>query len=158
VLVAQLAHHYRETLARDAVVGPVMRRAYGSLGLPLSSGGDLHAFELRQWGPASPPTDGRMTVHASLRNGAATAQPMPWLRLELEDRFGGTVARRDFTPSEYLKDPAQAQRLLAPGTSTEAQFDVVGASREAVGYRLDVCLHQDAGSVTCSQSATPSAP
>jgi hypothetical protein len=65
------------------------------------------------------------------------------------------VARRDFQPSEYLRDPAQAQRLLAPGASTEAQLDVVGANRDAVGYRLDVCLHEEADAVTCSQSSAP---
>jgi hypothetical protein len=99
-----------------------------------------------------------MMVRASLRNGSAYAQPMPWLRLELEDRFGGTVARRDFMPSEYLKDPAQAQRFLAPGTTAEARLDVVDANRDAVGYRLDVCAHDSAGVVSCSQAAPQATP
>jgi hypothetical protein len=159
VLVMQVAHHFRQALARDALVGPVIRNAYQFLGRPLAAHWDLAAFELRQWGAPSPPApDGRVTVRASLRNGAAFAQPMPWLRLELEDRFGGTVARRDFMPAEYLKEPAQAQRLLPPGSSTEAELDVVDASREAVGYRLDVCSHDSLGVVSCSQPAPQGAP
>ena len=31
-----------------------------------------------------------MTVRASIKNRATFAQPMPLLRLDLEDRFGGT--------------------------------------------------------------------
>jgi hypothetical protein len=94
-----------------------------------------------------------MTVRASIRNGATFAQPMPLLRLELEDRFGGTVARRDFTAREYLKSPAQADRLLAAGTATEAELAVVDAPADAVGYRLDVCLREDGVGVRCAQDA-----
>ena len=159
-LAAQLAHHYRQQLARDTIMGPLMRSTYHRLGLPLAENWNLDAFEMRQWGadPASTPApDGRMTVRASLRNGANFAQPMPLLRLELEDRFGATIARRDFEPREYLKDPAQATRLLAAGASTEAELAVVDAARDAVGYRLDVCLRDETGAVNCSQTE-PTAP
>jgi predicted Zn finger-like uncharacterized protein len=154
-LAAQLAHHYRQQLARDTNMGPLVRSAYHRLGLPLAENWNLDAFEMRQWGAdaaSTPAPDGRMTVRASLRNGANFAQPMPLLRLELEDRFGATIARRDFEPREYLKDPAQATRMLAAGASTEAELAVVDAARDAVGYRLDVCLRDETGAVNCSQS------
>jgi hypothetical protein len=92
-----------------------------------------------------------MTVRASIRNGASFAQPMPLLRLELEDRFGGTVARRDFTAREYLTNPAQAGRLLAAGAATEAELAIAGAPADAVGYRLDVCVRETADGVRCAQ-------
>ena len=153
-LVAQLTHHYRQDLARDANLGPVVRDLYSRLGRPLAPQWDLAAFELRQWGAgdAAPAGEGAMTVRASLRNGAAFAQPLPLLRLELEDRFGDTVARRDFEPAEYLDDSAQASRLLAPGAQAGAALDVVAAGPDAVGYRLDVCLRDEIGAVRCAQS------
>jgi hypothetical protein len=92
-----------------------------------------------------------MTVRVSIRNGATFAQPMPLLRLELEDRFGGTVARRDFTAREYLTNPAQAGRLLAAGAATEAELAIAGAPAEAVGYRLDVCVREATDGVRCAQ-------
>jgi hypothetical protein len=156
-LVAQLAHHYREVLARDATVGPTIRSIYAQLGRPLPPQWDLAAFELRQWGTtdnAAPATAGAMAVRASLRNGAGFAQPMPLLRLELEDRFGGTVGQRDFAPAEYLKDAAQADRLLSAGATTEAALELADVSSDAVGYRLDVCLRDDeTRMVRCAQSA-----
>lgn len=161
LLTSQLAHHNRLQLARDATVGPALRGVYSRLGMPLPPNWNLAAFELRQWGAnesAPSSTAGAITVRASLKNGAAFAQPMPLLRLELEDRFGSTVARRDFRPAEYLKDPAQAKRLLPPGASTEAELEVVGSASEAVGYRLDVCLRDEDGVTRCAEPAGTSRP
>ena len=160
LLTAQLTHHYRLQLARDATVGPTLREVYSGLGMPLPPNWNLAGFELRQWGAneSVPSSAGTMTVRASLKNGAVFAQPMPLLRLELEDRFGGTVARRDFQPAEYLKDPAQATRLLLAGASTEAELAIVGTTAEAVGYRLDVCLRDENGVVRCAEPVGTSPP
>ncbi len=160
LLTAQLTHHYRLQLARDATLGPALREAYSRLGMPLPPNWNLAAFELRQWGAngSAPSSAGAMTVRASLKNGAAFAQPMPLLRLELEDRFGGTVARRDFQPAEYLNDPAQATRLLPAGASTEAELALVGTTSEAVGYRLDVCMRDANRVVRCAGPAGNSPP
>jgi len=153
LLAAQLAHHFRQPLSRDASVGPVLRDVYARLGVPLAPGWDLAAFELRQWGAeqASLAATSSMTIRASLKNGASFAQPMPLLRLELDDRFGGTVARRDFQPAEYLKDPAQAKRMLAPGAATEAELAIVDTASDAVGYRLDICVETEPGVLRCAQ-------
>lgn len=160
LLTAQLTHHNRLQLARDATVGPTLRDVYSRLGMPLPPNWNLAAFELRQWGAneSAPTSAGTMTVRASLKNGAAFAQPMPLLRLELEDRFGGTVARRDFQPAEYLKDPARATRLLPAGASTEAELALVGTTSEAVGYRLDVCLRDENGVARCAEPASGAPP
>jgi len=153
LLAAQAAHHFRQPLSRDASVGPVLRDVYARLGVPLAPGWDLAAFELRQWGAeqASLAATSSMTIRASLKNGASFAQPMPLLRLELDDRFGGTVARRDFQPAEYLKDPAQAKRMLAPGAATEAELAIADTASDAVGYRLDVCVEVEPGVLRCAQ-------
>jgi Protein of unknown function (DUF3426) len=160
LLAAQLTHHNRQQLARGATVGPALREVYSSLGMPLPPNWNLAAFELRQWGASesAPSTAGAMTVRASLKNGADFAQPMPLLRLELEDRFGGTVARRDFQPAEYLKVPAQATRLLPAGASTEAELEIVGTTSEAVGYRLDVCLRDENRVIRCAEPVDTAPP
>ncbi len=157
VLAAQLTHHYRQELARDPFFGPPVRALYARLGMPLTSNWNPAAFELQQWGASdsAPTPDGRLTIRASLRNRAEFAQPMPLLRLELEDRYGDTVARRDFEPREYLKDSAQATRLLAAGSATEAEIAIVDAARDAVGYRLDVCLRDETAAVRCAGGEQP---
>jgi hypothetical protein len=152
VLLAQVTHHFRQDLVRHPTLGPVVRGIYDRLGLPLSPNWDLTAYELRQWGNGDGPTDGRLSIRASLTNRADFAQPHPVLRLQLDDRFGESIAVRDFEPAEYLKNPAEASRLLGPSASTEAELVIVSPGEDAVGYRLDVCLRESPSQLRCAQS------
>lgn len=154
VLAAQVTHQFRQQLARHPQIGPPLRTTYERLGLDLLPNWDLAAFELRQWGNAADAAaEGRMVVRASLTNRAGFAQPHPILRLELEDRFGAVVATRDFEPADYLKNPSQATRLIAPGSSSEAELLLAEPGRDAVGYRLDVCLRESAALLRCAGGA-----
>jgi len=151
-LGAQLVHHYRQDLVRHPQLERPLRAAYERLGIPLAPNWDLAALELRQWGnDADAASGGEMIVRASLTNRAPFAQPHPVLRLELEDRFGVTVATRDFEPADYLKNPSQAGRLIAPGSSSEAELQLADPGTEAVGYRLDVCLRESAALLRCAR-------
>jgi len=152
VLLAQITHQYRQDLVRRPQIGPLLKDVYARIGWPLSPNWDLEAFELRQWGSNSgPDTTGRLTVRASLTNRAEFAQPHPVFRMELDDRFGDSVGVRDFEPAEYLKNPAEAPRLLGPGASTEAELVIVDPGLRAVGYQLDVCLRESPRILRCAQ-------
>jgi predicted Zn finger-like uncharacterized protein len=150
-LLAQVVHYYRQDLVRHPALGPVLHDVYERLGVPLSPNWDLAAFELRKWGNGDGPEDGRLNIRASLTNRAAFAQPHPILRLQLDDRFGESIAVRDFEPAEYLKNPAEASRLLGPAASTEAELVIVDPGEDAVGYRLDVCLRESPTQLRCAQ-------
>lgn len=150
-LAGQLAHHYRQDLARDARLGPPLRTAYERLGIALPPATDLAALELRQWGEDAR-ANGRLVVRARLTNRAGFSQPYPVLRLQFEDRFGSVVGKRDFDPAEYLEDPAKAAGPLAPGASGEAELVLVDPGIEAVGYRLDVCLRESPAVLRCAQA------
>jgi predicted Zn finger-like uncharacterized protein len=150
LLLVQIVHHYRDRLARQSGIGAVVRSIYDGLDMPLGNAWDLDAFELRQWGNGSDLGAGRLNVRASLTNRAMFPQPLPLLRVEIEDRFGEAVAIRDFKPSEYLKDQGRVGRLLASGESADAQLDVVAAGLEGVGYRLNVCMRDSDGAVHCA--------
>lgn len=150
VLAAQVVHHWRDTLARDARIGGPLRAAYGRLGLAPPSSREVAAMELRQLG-VDERDAGRMVVRASITNRAAFAQPLPVLRLQLEDRFGSMIAVRDFESTDYLPAAAPAAAMLAPGATSEAELVLVDPGPDAVGYRLDVCLRDDAGQLLCAQ-------
>ena len=151
-LLAQVAHQYRQQLVRHPQVGPLLRAAYDSLGLPLSPNWDVGAFELRQWGNDElPGATGRLTVRASLTNRASFAQPHPLLRLEFDDRYGEALASRDFQPSEYLRNSEDASRLLAPGASADVELVIVDPGKDAVGYQLDACLPESSKVLRCAR-------
>lgn len=152
LLAIQIVHHFRQDLVRHPQVGPPLAALYDRLGVELSPNWDPRAFELRQWGgPDAQASAGLLSVHASITNRAQFAQPLPLLRVEIQDRFGGNIATRDFEPREYLKDPAMATRLLAPGAGAEASLELVDPGTDAVGYRLDACLRESAELLRCAQ-------
>jgi hypothetical protein len=151
VLAVQVIHYYRQSIARHSGVGEVLRRVYALIGQPLSPNWDLDAFEVHQWGSAADIAPGKaLTVRARLTNRADHEQPYPLLRLEFEDRFGGAVAQRDFTPAEYLKTAPRAARQLAPGETTDAELSVIAPGGDAVGYTLDICLRESAALIRCA--------
>ena len=151
-LLAQVGHQYRQQLVRHPQVGPVLRAAYDRLGLPLSPNWDVGAFELRQWGNDElPGGSGQLTVRASLTNRATFAQPHPLLRLEFDDRYGEALASRDFQPTEYLRNSADATRLLAPGASADVELVIVDPGKDAVGYQLDACLPESPTVLRCAR-------
>jgi predicted Zn finger-like uncharacterized protein len=152
LLFGQITHRFRQDLVRHPLLGGPLQQVYDRLGLSLSPNWDPAAFEIRQWGAGSDRGQtGRLDVRASLTNRAPFAQPYPLLRLALEDRFGDSVAIRDFAPTDYLKDPARASRMLAAGEQSEAELLIVDPGPDAVGYRLDACLPGSDDRLRCAR-------
>jgi predicted Zn finger-like uncharacterized protein len=150
MLITQTLHHSRETLARHPSFGPQLSRLYAALGQPLSPQWQLQAYSIKQWGiVADPQQPGTLHVRASVTNGASFAQPYPLLQISLEDRFGGKVGSRAFTPQEYLASSAQATRLLAAGEAANIDLAIVDPGQNAVGFQFDSCL-QLHGQLQCA--------
>lgn len=157
LLVMQVVHTRRDELVRNPSVGPALAGLYDVLGLSVLAPTDLSAYELRQWGAASDPREAnRLMLRASIVNRASYSQPMPLLRLTLQDRFGGTLGQRDIGPADYLPGSG-AQTLLEPGQRADALIRIVDPGAEAVGFELDVCLPADGG-VRCASQMTTARP
>ncbi len=149
VLVLQVVHAGRNDIVRNQAFGPALAGAYDFLGLSVLAPTDLSAYELRQWGAASDPREAnRLMLRASIVNRANYAQPLPLLRLTLQDRFGGTLGQRDVGPADYLPGSG-APSLLAPGQRADALIRIVDPGSEAVGFELDICLPAQGG-VRCA--------
>jgi hypothetical protein len=152
-LLLQLVHHNRESLARNALLGPMITRAYAGIGSELSPDWNVRAYEVRQFGAtADALTGGTLRVRASLLNGASHAQPYPLLRLTLQDRFGGQVGLRDLEPREYLRAPPKGP-LIGAGQRVDADIAIVDPGRDAASFEIDVCLRAAAERITCANDA-----
>ncbi len=153
-LALQVVHASRNDIVRSETFGPALAGAYDFLGLSVLAPTDLAAYELRQWGAASDPREAnRLLLRASIVNRAGYAQPLPLLRLTLQDRFGGTLGQRDIGPADYLPGSG-ASALLAPGQRADALIRIVDPGSEAVGYELDICLPAPGGVRCASQIKT----
>ncbi|HUE47964.1 MAG TPA: DUF3426 domain-containing protein [Steroidobacteraceae bacterium] len=155
LLLAQIVNHYRDELAATARFQRPITALYASLGVQLAPHWDLRAYEVHQLGASvEPGSSGLITVRASVKNAAAKPQPLPVLRVTLQDRFGNRIAARDVAPPLYLPRATPASALLSAGQRIDAEMGFVDPGANAVGFEIDACLPASGGGeVTCANDA-----
>jgi hypothetical protein len=157
LLLLQVLHAERNELVRNPAFGPALAATYDFFGSSVLAPTDPTSYELRQWGAASDPkAANRLMLRASIVNRATYAQPLPLLRLSLQDRFGGTLHQRDIAPPDYLPGAGDAG-LLAPGERADVLIRIVDPGSEVVGFELDVCLPARGG-VRCANPIQTAGP
>jgi predicted Zn finger-like uncharacterized protein len=153
-LAAQAVHHYRHDLAANAQLYKPLTALYSTLGISLVPRWNLGAYDVRQLGAsADSATTGRITVRASVKNTAKQAQPLPLLRVTLQDRFGNRIAARDVPPRSYLPSAIPASSFLSAGQRIDAEMAFVDPGSNAVGFEIDACLPAPGGAVACANDA-----
>jgi predicted Zn finger-like uncharacterized protein len=78
-----------------------------------------------------------LLINANLVNQAAFAQPYPTVVLTFTDNQDRIVARRGFTPQEYLSDPAMSQAGLGPHESALMVLEVLDPGPSAINFTFD---------------------
>jgi len=159
LLFAQLTHYNRHGLVLNASVGPLVSRVYGWFGATLTPRWDLSAYTVKQLGAEAEGSEGsRLRVRLSVQNDSDRVQPLPLLRLTLQDRFGKAVATRDLEPVEYLPRRAAGQRLLEPDQRIDAELHVIDPGKTASAFEIDACLRSEDGQIGCANEARRRAP
>jgi predicted Zn finger-like uncharacterized protein len=149
ILAATLVHLFRQDLLEQPGIGAALAATYRALHLPLEPRWDISAYEVRQLGAEVTEGDTpRILVRASVHNRAVRAQPVPLLRVALQDRFGQQLTSRVVAPGEYLRDPATTS--LNPDQRRDVSFTLPDPGRGAVGFEIDACLRDAGGLLRCS--------
>jgi len=150
-LALQIINHYRDALAANPSLTGPLSAVYSALGVKLAPRWNIHAYEVRQLGASvAGAAAGEIVVRASVKNSASRAQPLPLLRVTLQDRFGNRIAARDVPPGDYLPSAAAPGALLAAGDRVDATMVFVDPGPQAVGFEIDACLRQQSGEVACA--------
>jgi predicted Zn finger-like uncharacterized protein len=156
VLVAQIVNHNRDELAASARFNHPLTALYASLGVTLKPHWDLRAYDVRQLGASVDPANaGEITVRASIKNASPQPQPLPLLRVTLQDRFGTPLAARDVQPQFYVPGAVPAAALLGAGQRIDAEMAFLDPGANAVGFELDACLPASGGGIACANDAGP---
>ncbi len=135
LLAAQIVNHYRNDLAANAQFNKPITALYAALGVRLTPRWDLHAYDVRQLGASvDSASAGQIMVRASVKNGAHQPQPMPLLRVTLQDRFGNRIAARDVPPGSYLPRATADTAFLPAGQRIDAEMAFVDPGSNAVGF------------------------
>jgi hypothetical protein len=131
--------------------GGAASTVYGWFGVTLMPHWDLSAYEVTLLGAKTEGAEGtRLRVRLSLQNKSMRVQPLPLLRLTLQDRYGNAVATRDLEPQDYLPKRVADRRLLEPDQRIDTEVHVVDPGKAAEGYVIDACLRGDGGTVGCA--------
>ncbi len=150
-LLLQVVHHNRQSLVLNPSLGPLASEVYGWFGVTLMPRWDLNAYSVTLLGAKSEGAEGtRLRVRLSLQNKSVRVQPLPLLRLTLQDRYGNAVATRDLEPQDYLPKRVADRRLLEPDQRIDTEVHVVDPGKAAEGYVIDACLRGDGGAVGCA--------
>ena len=150
-LALQIVNHYRDALAANPALRGPLSTLYSALGVKLAPRWNIHAYDVRQLGASvAGAAAGEIVVRASVKNSASRPQPLPLLRVTLQDRFGNRIAARDVPPGDYLPSSVAPSALLAAGSRVDATMVFVDPGPQAVGFEIDACLRQRSGEVACA--------
>lgn len=154
LLVGQIVHHHRHSLVLSQSIGPLVSTIYGWFDSTPVPRWDLLAYDVKLVSAeAEPGPVARLRVRVSVQNSSNRVQPLPLLRLTLQDRFANPVATRDLEPSEYLPRGALDHRLLEPNQRIDTEVHVIDPGTAAVGYEIDACLRGAGNSIGCAHDA-----
>ena len=151
-------HHFRADLATHPVFGEPVATLYDRLDITLIPGWDVSTFgvegtadivEFSTLSANGERLDG-LRVSAIIVNNATGARPAPVVKLLLRNRWGETVAARDFWPSEYLTASGVAETSLSPGEKRRIELQLADPGEEVVGFDLDLCLPAATGLLRCA--------
>ena len=149
-LMTQVIHHYRADLADTAALRGPLTALYQDLGMPLEPRWNMASYEIRQLGASADGAAGHLEVRASISNRATRDQPLPLLRVVMQDRFGNRVAARDLKPAEYLGRGAPQVSLLGAGQRIDVQVAMQDPGQVATGFEIDACMPGHDHTVVCA--------
>jgi predicted Zn finger-like uncharacterized protein len=150
VLMAQVIHHYRADLAESGPLRAPLTALYRNLGAPLEPRWNMASYEIRQLGASTDGAAGNLVVRASISNRATHDQPLPLLRVVMQDRYGNRVAARDLKPAEYLGRGAPQVTLLGAGQRVDVQVALQDPGQIATGFEIDACMPGHDHTVLCA--------
>jgi hypothetical protein len=151
LLTAQIVNHYRDELAATPRFNRPLTAFYASLGVQLVPRWDPRAYEVRQLGASADAAgSGILTVRASIKNSGRQPQPLPLLRVTLQDRFGNTIAARDVPPRFYVPPTVPESSYLASGQRIDAEMGFLDPGANALGFEIDACLPASGGGIICA--------
>ena len=159
LLLGQWVHARRNQLATLSALNGPLTSLYAAVGQRLTPAWDLGAYEVRQRGAEAGLDNSRaLLVRATISNRKSARQPLPYLRVTLQDRYGNRVAARDFTPREYLRAEARHDGFINPGARVDTELQLLDNANNVVGFELDVCLPRTNDRLACSTDLAMLAP
>lgn len=135
LLAGQFVFFYPDELAADPSWRPQIVKFCRYTGCELRPRQDVARIELLQTSIAPHPQyENALRIRTTLVNRASFPQAYPWMEVSLTSNAGTVLARRTFSPSQYLEAPAVSP--LTPNVVATTLVDVTNPDGKAVGYEI----------------------
>jgi predicted Zn finger-like uncharacterized protein len=150
LLLVQVVHAYRESLATNGAFERTAAPVYRLLGTPLVPNWDARGWQFQATSGSTDATGDVLSISSRMTNESSRALPYPLIYLSLTDRWEEPVGASVLEPIEYLAPDADTTTLVAPGESFDARITIRSLSPDASGFKLNVCYPADAGRLRCA--------
>lgn len=156
MLVAQLIHYNRDSLAAHPSVGGAIRATYSAFNVQLFPEWGLDSFKVT----GSDAVAGRsapvaLDVLAEVAVKSAEPVGLPLVRVVLRDRWSNPVANRVFRPIEYAPGAIDTTAVATPGTTIPVEISVADPGTDALSYVVDICLPHRTEGLQCQLARDP---
>jgi len=138
MLVGQVSYLYRMQIARVPELAPVIEQFCALIGCEVRLAHDVRRIELLDRTRIAPHPDysNVLRIRVVMVNRANFPQPFPVMEVSLTDSNGVLLARRHFTPRQYLAELQPKSVNMAPDVVVNALLDVTNPDGRASGYEI----------------------
>lgn len=136
-LALQVAYHSRDELAKNAELRPWLIQMCQWTHCQVSQPYDVKQIDIIGREVRSHPSENQALIASTtLINNAPFVQPFPLLTLVFSDINGKQLARRRFTPREYLDNSVDLTVGMVPDTPVRIELELVDPGKAAVNYEF----------------------
>lgn len=138
VLAGQFGYLYRAEISRVPQLTPVVEQFCALIGCEIRPPHDVRRIELLDRTRISPHPgfENVLRIRVVMVNRASFPQPYPQMEVSLTDSNGALLARRLFSPRQYLGDAQPGNVNMTPDVAVNALLDVTNPDGRASGYEI----------------------
>jgi hypothetical protein len=150
LLVVQLVHNSRESLATNGFFNQTVAPVYRMLGSPVTPEWNIKGWQFEATNGSVDADETTLTIISRIVNRSGEDLPYPLVHLSLTNRYEDIMGSRILEPGEYLASDLDPSKPVRPGDNFTAVLKVEEPSPEATGFKLNVCYRAQPGTVRCA--------
>lgn len=150
VLMGQIVHQSRESLARYSAFNQTIGPIYRVLGKPVTPEWDIRGWQFEATNGSVDETEQLLTIYSRIANKSDQSLPYPLVHVSLTDRFEETIGSRVLEPKDYLAGDLDPRKPVPSGENFTAVITIDSPSAEATGFKLNVCYRVAPRRVRCA--------
>ena len=150
LLVGQIMHQARQSLATYGAFNHTIGPIYRALGKPVTPAWDIKGWQFEATKGSIDEREELLTIYTRIANKSSQSLPYPLVHVSLTDRREEIVGSRVLEPNEYLAGKLDPRKPVPFGEDFTAVITIASPSAEATGFKLNVCYRVAQGRVRCA--------